>query len=125
MPEVIAFLPTMLHVSLLLFICGLVEWLFHTNVIIAVATFLGLGGWVVFYVVTHSISFVQMDSPFRTPLIRVITTLVERIKIKVSLFKTMKAYNPSWRVALWYMWKESGPKLEGLTVRESATLAKD
>jgi hypothetical protein len=125
MPEVIAFLPTMLHVSLLLFICGLVEWLFHTNVIIAIATFLGLGGWVVFYVVTHSISFVQMDSPFRTPLIRVITTLVERIKIKISLFKTMKAYNPSWRVALWYMWKESGPKLEGLTVRESAALAKD
>jgi hypothetical protein len=125
MLEMIAFLPTMLHVSLLLFICGLVEWLFHTNVIIAIAMFLGLGGWVIFYVITHSISFFRMDSPFRTPLIRVIISPIQRIKNKIALFKEKKADNASWKSALWETWKEPGPKVDGLTSREDAALAKD
>jgi hypothetical protein len=127
MSEVIAFLPTMLHVSLLLFICGLVEWLFHTNATIAIAMFLGLGGWVTFYVVTHSISFIRMDSPFRTPLIRVVFTVVQRIKNRIAHFREARASEPSLSVsaALRKMWQKPCSKIEGLTARESAALEHD
>lgn len=118
-------LAQMLYVALLLFSSGLVEWLFHINPIITIAMFLGLGGWAIFYVVTYSISFVSPNSLYRTPLVRIISILVERIKENIRLFKREREREPRLRASLYLVLTRPGTRAEGLDAGDDAALVKD
>ncbi|KIM22253.1 hypothetical protein M408DRAFT_79290, partial [Serendipita vermifera MAFF 305830] len=53
MPEIVAILPTLLHVSLILFLGGIMEWLRQINTIVAVTMMISLAVSAIFYVSTQ------------------------------------------------------------------------
>jgi hypothetical protein len=85
--EIISCLPLFLHLAFLLFLGGLVEWVWHLNMTIAgiLVMFLCLSGC--FYVVTHIIAVINPVAPFRTPISRLLTRLGNAILVSYCFTK--------------------------------------
>ncbi|PVF99313.1 hypothetical protein CPB86DRAFT_757098 [Serendipita vermifera] len=70
MPEIISLLPTLLHIALLVFVCGLLEWLRQINRSIAYTMLATLVVSVLFYLGTQFIAAASPSAPYRTPISR-------------------------------------------------------
>ncbi|PVF99314.1 hypothetical protein CPB86DRAFT_703662, partial [Serendipita vermifera] len=70
MPEIISMLPTLLHISLLLFIGGLLEWLLQINHDVAYTMLATLAVCIAFYIGTQVIAASAPSAPYRTPISR-------------------------------------------------------
>jgi hypothetical protein len=75
MPEIISMLPTLLHIALLVFICGLLEWLLQINRSIAYTMIATLGISVLFYIGTQFIAAATPSAPYRTPISRTLEAM--------------------------------------------------
>lgn len=82
---VLPFLPFLLHISLLLFFAGLVDflWYFNKTVGIVAATF--VAGMVLIYIWTHIRSIFNATCPYRTSLTFLILIFVNSIRKWLSL----------------------------------------
>jgi len=72
MPEIIAVLPILLHVALLLFLGGLVQWLIHIHLTVSVTMIIPLIASGIFYIVTQGCAAIWPSAPFRTPISRIL-----------------------------------------------------
>ncbi|KAG8829221.1 hypothetical protein FRC17_006969 [Serendipita sp. 399] len=68
MAQTIALLPVLLYLSLLLFLCGLVVWMWHIHRTIGGVLIGGLSLSCLFYIVTTVITVLDPSAPFRSPL---------------------------------------------------------
>ncbi|PVF93281.1 hypothetical protein CPB86DRAFT_715783, partial [Serendipita vermifera] len=80
MPEIISLLPTLLHVAMLLFVGGMVDWLVQMNLVVASMMIITLGASALFYVLTISSASLYPSAPFRTPMSRLIESAGKRAK---------------------------------------------
>jgi hypothetical protein len=68
MRAVVEGIPTLLHIAVLLFLVGLVDYLFAVNTIIA-DTILGITViWAAFYIIITILPVIHLDCPYYTPL---------------------------------------------------------
>ncbi|KAH9946490.1 hypothetical protein B0H21DRAFT_401445 [Amylocystis lapponica] len=93
----ITFLPILLHISLLLFLFALVEFLRPINTIVSYCAAVPVYLTVVAYVVTHALSLLKLDCPYQTSLTTAIRLIFCRI---VATFPTAALYGPllRWRL---------------------------
>ncbi|KZT04555.1 uncharacterized protein LAESUDRAFT_761111 [Laetiporus sulphureus 93-53] len=81
MSVVLAVIPVLLHLSLLLFFAGLIDFLWSINFSIAIVS-AGLAGvTVLFYFATHLTSIIWLSSPYRTSLTSLGLALFDMIRI--------------------------------------------
>jgi hypothetical protein len=68
LPQIVAFLPLLIYLSMFLFLCGLTVFLLsiHRPSAIAIAVIMALG--VLFYGITLSLSILDASAPFRSPI---------------------------------------------------------
>jgi hypothetical protein len=87
--QIISTLPGLIHVALLLFFLGLIEWLFQTNKVVAFAMLSAVGSVVLFYMITQGAAVANVSAPFRTP----ISHIIERIRVLFINYVTSKVVN--------------------------------
>ncbi|PVF92402.1 hypothetical protein CPB86DRAFT_877904 [Serendipita vermifera] len=78
MSELIASLPLLIFVALFLFFIGIADWLWHMNREISGIVIGGIGTGCLLYTITHLISIVKVDAPFRTPISKELVGIVRR-----------------------------------------------
>jgi hypothetical protein len=94
MPEIISLLPTLLHIAMLLFVGGLVDWLVHMNLIVASMMIATLGSSAIFYFTTITCASISPSAPFRTPMSRLIEATAKRAKSVVTrVYKLIAPYH--------------------------------
>jgi hypothetical protein len=87
MPEIIAALPMLLHMALVLFFMGLIEWLVQTNMTVAITMAIVVCVVIAFYMITQAAASIFPSAPFRTPLSHLfkrIGTALERLFRKIA-----------------------------------------
>ena len=68
LPFAVEALPTMLHLSLFLFFCGLAVFLWNVNLTVFGLALSWVGSWTAFYVCITLMPIYRRDSPYYTPL---------------------------------------------------------
>ncbi|PCH35148.1 hypothetical protein WOLCODRAFT_166074 [Wolfiporia cocos MD-104 SS10] len=76
-PRILSSLPILLHISLMLFFAGLIEFLWPVNKTVAIVSASLACATVLFYIVTHVLSLLIPASPFRTSLTTVVLSGVD------------------------------------------------
>jgi hypothetical protein len=74
--QIISILPGLIHIALLLFFMGLIEWLFQTNRVVAYVMLSAIGVVALFYLLTQVAAATTVSAPFRTP----ISQIIEKFK---------------------------------------------
>ncbi|PVF92403.1 hypothetical protein CPB86DRAFT_877905 [Serendipita vermifera] len=100
MSEVIASLPLLIFVALFLFFIGIADWLWHMNRAISGIVMGGIGIGFLLYTITHLISIIKIDAPFRTPLSKELAVFIARAKewpqkIVSNLSSTIRTHDMS------------------------------
>ncbi|PVF92406.1 hypothetical protein CPB86DRAFT_877907 [Serendipita vermifera] len=100
MSEVIASLPLLIFIALFLFFIGIADWLWHMNRAISGIVIGGIGIGCLLYTITHLVSIVKVDAPFRTPISKelavFITFVIEWLRnVITNLLSTIRTHGIS------------------------------
>jgi hypothetical protein len=79
LPEIAAFLPLLIYISLFLFSCGLTVFLLSIHWTAAVTIAVVMGVVVLFYGTTLSLSIVDGSAPFKSPISRLGSSIFRRL----------------------------------------------
>ena len=98
LPLAVEALPTMLHLSLFLFLAGLVVFLWHINLTIYKMALSWVGVWATLYGCITMIPIFRHDSPYYTPLTplaRLIYVVILRVPLSLYACFSMLCWIPS------------------------------
>jgi len=84
LPRVLSSLPILLHISLLLFFAGLVDFLLTINATVAIVAAAIISVPVFIYFATHIVSLVRPTCPYRTSVTLLIHTAIDTISIELA-----------------------------------------
>ncbi|KAJ7601948.1 hypothetical protein DFH06DRAFT_1116181 [Mycena polygramma] len=79
MHTAVELIPLLLHISLMLFLAGLVAFLLPVNHIMVGLIASILGGFLVIYAILTVLPVIRLDSPFRTPFSNVLWNLLHKL----------------------------------------------
>ncbi|TFY62971.1 hypothetical protein EVJ58_g3523 [Rhodofomes roseus] len=82
---VLPFLPFLMHVSLLLFFAGLVDFLWYFNKTVGIVAAIFVSGMVLIYIWTHIRSIFSATCPYKTSLTFLILIFVNSVRKRLSL----------------------------------------
>lgn len=91
MRVIIAFLPTLLFLSLLLFLAGLAIWLFHIHTSVSAVIIVAVIIAFLFFITTTILGILYPDAPFRTPISNFLLLLLHATS---NLLKRGISYTP-------------------------------
>ncbi|PVF92405.1 hypothetical protein CPB86DRAFT_877906 [Serendipita vermifera] len=100
MSELIASLPILIFIALFLFFIGIADWLWYMNRVISGIVIGGIGIGCLLYTVTHLVSIVKVDAPFRTPISKELAVFIPRVmkwlqSIITDLLSTVRTHDMS------------------------------
>lgn len=77
LPQIISILPLLLHIALIIFFVALIDWLVHTNIVVASTMIFITAAIIVFYMTTQLAAAITPSAPFRTPVSHAIQRIGE------------------------------------------------